>query len=125
MIFMLKNDASRQREVLDYAIMGRPAYPADTNSCDLVDRMIAFGLPMEDVFSGVYTSVKEGYAEAVYDPHALGGFVLRASALTYRGLVDIGFDTSGHIVRSLLDFTIINADEALTLWFFAAKDHHS
>lgn len=98
-------------------------HPAgDGESCDIIDRMIAFGLPMEQVFAGRYTAMKSGHADAVFDPHALGGFVLRATADSYRGTVDIGFDTSGAISRSLLNFSLISADEALTLWFMAAKD---
>lgn len=98
-------------------------FPAgEGESCDVIDRMIAFGLPMDQVFAGKYTTVRSGHAEATFDPHALGGFVLRATADSYRGTVDIGFDTSGAISRSLLNYSVISADEALTLWFMASKD---
>lgn len=94
---------------------------AEGHSCDLTERMEVFGIPLAEVYAGSPVKVVYGCADATYDPYAMNGFVLSASATTRHGNLEIGFSMDGQITRAVLNGRIVSGSDAITFWMIASR----
>lgn len=102
---------------LDYFELPRPV-PVRYN---LVDRIKMVGMDIDAARRGEIIRVEHGEAWAEFDPYGMNGFLLRAGASVAGGVVDIGFDTNGNIVRSVVNFRIVRGEDAVALWLMASR----
>jgi len=97
------------------------SFSIPTQCYSLEDRIAMVGMSVEDARRGEIIHVDSGEAWADFDPYGMNGFLLRAGASVAGGKVDIGFSTSGDIIRSTVNHRIVRGDDAMALWFIASR----